>query len=245
MTDEEGGAVKKNFKFYMLLWLIFLIAFNAIVFLVRPIILGYEINYDARFFIAWLFVNAAFVCNLLCAKKAFQAENMKKLFYNLSLIGISSAGLIGMLVLGCILMLIPDCPAWMAAVVCVIIAAFTAIAVVKADWAVGIVEDTEDKVKENTAFIRSLTAEAQTLQSKVKTSEAKAAAKKVYEALRYSDPVSTNASLADEAIITAKFSELTSCITSCDEAKVVECADEFVQLVKDRNNKCRMLKSYD
>ena len=78
--------MKKNFKSYALIWVIFLAAFNAIVFLVRPIIPGYEIHYGARFWIAWLFIIAAFVGNLLCAKKAFQAENLEKLFYKLPLI---------------------------------------------------------------------------------------------------------------------------------------------------------------
>ena len=92
--------MKKNFKSYALIWAIFLVAFNAVVFLVRPIIPGYEIRYDARFWIAWLFVVAAFVGNLLCANKAFQAENLEKLFYKVPLISVSYRGLIGMLVLG-------------------------------------------------------------------------------------------------------------------------------------------------
>lgn len=102
--------MKKNFKSYTLIWAIFLVAFNVIVFLVRPIIPGYEIHYDLRFWIAWLFVMAAFVGNLLCANKAFQAENLEKLFYKVPLISVSYRGLIGMLVLGGALMLIPREP---------------------------------------------------------------------------------------------------------------------------------------
>ena len=99
--------MKKNFKSYALIWAIFLVAFNVIVFLVRPIIPGYEIHYDLRFWIAWLFVMAAFVGNLLCANKAFQAENLEKLFYKVPLISVSYRGLIGMLVLGGALMRVP------------------------------------------------------------------------------------------------------------------------------------------
>ena len=176
--------MKKNFKSYALIWAIFLLAFNVIVFLVRPIIPGYEIHYDLRFWIAWLFVMAAFVGNLLCANKAVQAENLEKLFYKVPLISVSYRGLIGMLVLGGALMLIPNCPAWIAAIVCVAIAAFTAVAVVKADWAGEAVSETRERVAQRTQLIKLLTVDAETLLGKAKTPDAKIAAKKVYEALR-------------------------------------------------------------
>ena len=127
--------MKRNFKSYALIWAIMLAAFNAVVFLVRPVIPGYAVNYDARFWIAWGFILAAFTGNLVCAYFAFKTQSLKKLFYNLPLITVSYAGLIVMLVLGGALMLIPGCPAWIAAVVCLIAAAVTAAAVVRADWA--------------------------------------------------------------------------------------------------------------
>ena len=81
--------MKKNFKSYALIWAIMLAAFNAVVFLVRPVIPGYSVNYDARFWIAWGFILAAFAGNLVCAYFAFKAQNLKKLFYNLPLITVS------------------------------------------------------------------------------------------------------------------------------------------------------------
>lgn len=185
--------MKKNFKSYALIWTIFLVAFNVIVFLVRPIIPGYEIRYDARFWIAWVFVMAAFVGNLVCANAAFKAENLQKLFYNVPLITISYSGLILMLVLGAVLMLIPNCPARIAAIVCVAIAVFTAVAVVKAGWAAETVSETHERVAQRTQFIKLLTVETETLMTAAKTPDAKIATKKVYEALRYSDPMSSEA----------------------------------------------------
>lgn len=96
--------MKRNFKSYALIWAIMLAAFNAVVFLVRPVIPGYAVNYDARFWIAWGFILAAFAGNLICAYFAFKAQSLKKLFYNLPLITVSCAGLIVMLVLGGALM---------------------------------------------------------------------------------------------------------------------------------------------
>ena len=232
--------MKKNFKSYALIWAIFLVAFNVIVFLVRPIIPGYEIHYDLRFWIAWLFVMAAFVGNLLCANKAFQAENLEKLFYNVPLISVSYRGLIGMLVLGGALMLIPNCPAWIAAIVCVAIAAFTAVAVVKADWAGEAVSATHEKVKAQTQFIKLLTVDAETLLGKAKTPDAKIAAKKVYEALRYSDPMSSAALSGTEDEISEKFSVFAAAVKNGENAS--ELADELLALIGDRNRMCKVMK---
>ena len=232
--------MKKNFKSYALIWAIFLVAFNVIVFLVRPIIPGYEIRYDLRFWIAWLFVMVAFVGNLLCASKAFQAENLEKLFYKVPLITVSYRGLIGMLVLGGALMLIPNCPAWIAAIVCVAIAAFTAVAVVKVDWAGEAVSETHEKVKAQTQFIKLLTVDAETLLGKAKTPDAKITTKKVYEALRYSDPMSSEALGEIEAELAEKFRALEAAVTA--DQGVTEAAESLLETLAERNRKCKAMK---
>lgn len=232
--------MKKNIKSYALIWTIFLVAFNAVVFLVRPMIPGYEIRYDARFWIASVFVMAAFVGNLVCANAAFKAENLQKLFYNVPLITISYSGLILMLVLGAVLMLVPNCPAWIAAIVCVAIAAFTAVAVVKADWAGETVSATHEKVKSQTQFIKLLTVDAETLLGKAKTPDAKIAAKKVYEALRYSDPMSSEALSEIEAELTEKFRALEAAVTA--DQGVTEAAESLLETLAERNRKCRATK---
>lgn len=231
--------MKKNFKSYALIWAIFLVAFNVIVFLVRPIIPGYEIHYDLRFWIAWLFVMAAFVGNLLCANKAFQAENLEKLFCKVPLISVSYLVLIGMLVLGGALMLI-NCPAWIAAIVCVAIAAFTAVAVVKADWAGETVRATHEKVKSQTQFIKLLTVDAETLLGKAKTPDAKIATKKVYEALRYSDPMSSEALGEIEAELAEKFRALEAAVTSGTDSEPA--AEDFLTTLEKRNRLCKAMK---
>ena len=65
--------MKKNFKFYFSLCSILLAVFNVVVFILRPVIPGYIIEYDARFWIAWGFILAAFIVNLVCAYFAFRA----------------------------------------------------------------------------------------------------------------------------------------------------------------------------
>lgn len=234
--------MKKNFKFYALIWAIVLAVFNLVVFLVCPVIPGYVINYDARFWIAWAFIIAAFIGNLVCAYFAFKSENLKKMFYNLPLITVSWSALIAMLAVGCALMLIPNCPAWIAAIVCIVIFAFNAIAVIKAVWAADTVGKVDEKVKTRTAFIKNLTVDAESILARAKSDAVKAECKKVYEAFRYSDTMSNDALSVIEAKITVKMDELATAVGTDDAMKVKEIADELVILVGDRNKKCKALK---
>ena len=96
------------------------------------------------------------VGNLVCAYFAFKAENLKKMFLNLPLITVSWSALIAMMVIGTGLMLIPNCPAWIAAIVCIVILAFNAIAVITAVWAANTVDKVDEKVKIQTSYIRNL-----------------------------------------------------------------------------------------
>lgn len=234
--------MKKNFKFYAMIWAIVLAVWCIVVFLVRPIIPGYVINYDARFWIAFIFIIAAFIGNLVCVWFAFKAENLKKMFLNLPLITISWSALIAMLVVGAGLMLIPDCPAWIAAIICIVILAFNAIAVIKAVWAADAVSNVEEKVKTKTSFIKTLTVDTESILARAKSDAVKVECKKVYEAVRYSDPMSDEALSVIEAKITVKVDELSSAVDTDDTEKTKEIADKIVILVSDRNKKCKSLK---
>lgn len=234
--------MKKNFKFYALMWAVLLAVWCAVVFLVRPILPGYVINYDARFWIAFVFIVLAFIGNLVCAHLAFKAENSKKMFLNLPLITVSWSALITMLVVGSVLMLIPNCPAWITAVVCIIILAFNAIAVIKAGWAADAVSKVDERVAAQTSFIKSLIVDTESILSRAKSDAVKAECKKVHEAVRYSDPMSNDALSVIEAKITVKVDEFSSAVGADDAEKAKEIAGEIIVLVADRNKKCKAVK---
>ncbi len=234
--------MKKNFKFYALIWAILLAVWCTVVFLVRPVIPGYVINYDVRFWIAFVFIVLAFIGNLVCSYLAFKAENSKKMFLNLPLITVSWSALITMLIAGSVLMLIPNCPAWIATVVCIIILAFNAIAVIKAGWAADAVSKVDERVAAQTSFIKNLIVDTESILSRAKSEAVKAECKKVYEAVRYSDPMSNDALSVIEAKITVKVDEFSSAVGTDDAEKAKEIADEIVILVADRNKKCKALK---
>ena len=75
-----------------------------------------------------------------------------------------------------------------------------------------------------------------------KSEAVKAECKKVYEAIRYSDPMSNDALASVEGQITVKFAELSEAVKADNTEKITELANEVIILVGDRNKKCKLLK---
>jgi hypothetical protein len=232
--------MKKTFRFYVIAWAILLALFNVFCF-VTPNEAGDLVKFGGAFWAGYVFITIAFAGQLACAYSAFKAENAQKLFYNLPQITISYTGLILTLIFGVICMVIPDLPVWFGVVLCAIILGLRIIALAKAKAAAEIVSDIDDKVKEQTAFIKDLTAQAESLMAQAKTPEIKAECKKVYEALRYSDPASCLEVSCVEGQITLKFNEFSTAVNHAAD-NIGNLADELAGLIGDRNKKCKLSK---
>lgn len=231
--------MKKTFKSYFAIWAILLVLFNIIAF-VSVGWTGIE-KYTPSFWIGYIFITIAFIGQLVCAKTAFNAKNLQKLFYNIPLISLSRTGLIVSFVIGGLCMLISPLPYWVGVIACAIVLAVVAIAVIKASVAADAVSSIDDKIKLQTFFIKSLTVDAEGLVSRAQTEEIKSECKKVYEAVRYSDPMSNNALVGIESQITLKFDEFSNAvITEADN--IEKLANEVIVLIGDRNKKCKLLK---
>ena len=139
-------------------------------------------------------------------------------------------------------MLISPLPYWVGVIVCAIVLAANVISVVKATAAIDEIERIDTKVKTQTFFIKSLTVDAGTLMASSKSEAVKAECRKVYEAIRYSDPMSNDALASVEGQITVKFAELSEAVKADDANKAIEIANEIIILVGDRNKKCKLLK---
>ncbi len=231
--------MKKYIKSYVIFWAILLALFNVIAF-VSPGWIGYE-KYVGAFWAGYVFIMISFVGQLICAIFTLRETNATKLFYKLPILTISYTGLIVAFVVGGLCMLFYPLKSWICILACVITLAAVALPIVKVSAAADAVAEIDKKVKANTFFIRSLTVDAETLMNKASTSEAKTAAKEVYEAVRYSDPMSNPALASDEAQITIKFNEFSNAITN-GVGDATELGEELLVLLKARNSKCKLLK---
>ena len=147
-----------------------------------------------------------------------------------------------MLIAGSVFMAVPVLPAWIGIIVCVLVLAFSAIAIIKATAAAEIVSGIDEKVKTQTFFIKSLAADAQSLMTSAKSDELRAEAKKVYEAIRYSDPMSNVALSELNTQIERQYNTFADAVKADDAELAKETADALLEMSEVRNQTCKALK---
>ena len=231
--------MKKSFKLYLIAWAVLFILFNLLTFVV-PSIPENE-KYTPSFWIGYTFITVTFVGQLICASTVFNSKSADKAFYNISLVRINLSATIISFIVGAVFMVLSFLPYWIGIIVCAIILSLNIVSMIKAEAAIDLVAKTDKKIKADTFFIRSLAVDAQSLAERAETEEIKNICRKVYETVRYSDPMSSDALSSVESQITVKFNELSDAV-SVGGGNISELANELIVLVKDRNMKCKLLK---
>ena len=231
--------MRNFFRSYVAFWLILFILFSAI-----TITVGYvtDVLSTPSFWIGFVFVVAAFFGQLGCAYMGLKDEGAKKMFYNISLLRVSYSGMIVSFLMGGICMLVPAIPSWVGGLACTVVLAFNILAVIKASAAIEEVARIDEEVAEKTMFIKALTVDANTLVSRAQSDEIKAECKKVYEAIRYSDPMSDKMLVRVERELTEAFDAFAVAVKRNDAVDASAAAKELLLLVEERNNKCKILK---
>ena len=237
--------MKKAFRLYLIAWAIMFVLFNVVVIaLPKEVTIG-NIVYTKLGGLSWITLilfELCFVGHLVCTWFACKQNKLTGTFYRLPLIRLSYACVIVTLVLGCLTMAIPNLPSWVPLIVALLVMAIYVFSILKAAAAAEIVEGIDEKVKVQTAFIKTLTVDAQTLLSRAKSEPVKAACKKVYEAVRYSDPMTSDALADVESRIRTEFDAFTDAVISDNADAATASADELLTLIKERNSRCKMEK---
>ena len=232
--------MKKRITVYGIIWAICLGIFNVISFVTPNEINGVS-KFNGSFWVGYIFITVAFIGQLVSAIIALNEKNVNKLFYKLSLISVSYGGLIATLIVGGIFMAVKPLPYWLGIIICAVILGFTAIAVIKADVASELVGGIDEKIKEKTLFIKALTIDADAL-VKCASNDLKKEALTVYDAIRYSDPMSSDALISIENQIKNDFIEFSEAIHTEDVDLATETAKGLLELINSRNQQCKLLK---
>lgn len=226
--------MKNGKKYFVIVWAIIFAIFNLATFLIPHF-------YNLTFWICYAFTVLAFLGELACGITVFGKEKADGVFLGVPVLHISYIGTVAMLIVSVVFTAI-KMPAFISAIVCFLILAFTALAVIKATVAAEMVQNLGQKVKEKTLFVKMLTVDADSVMSRAKSDAVKAEAKRVYEAIRYSDPMSSEALSGVESQITLKFDSFAQSVDEDDYELAKANADELLILINDRNKKCKMLK---
>lgn len=233
--------MKSKFKYYAVAWAVLVVLFNVIVFITPNEFKGMS-KFGGSFWAGYFFIMLAFIGQLFVAWLAIRDDGITKLFYNIPLVTISYTALIVMIVIGTLSMSIPNLPYWLGVIGCLLVLAFAVIALMGAQVASSIVTDVDEKIKNKTFFIKSLTVDVESLMVKETSADIKDEIKKAYEAVRYSDPMSNDALSGIESQITLRMNELTDSVEKGDINLVSKNVKEMIVLVNDRNRKCKLLK---
>lgn len=227
--------MKKNFKYYIVIWLISVAVFNIISFTVPIIKVG-------SFGVGYAMITVMFIIQFVCSLMFFKQNDKERTFLNIPIITISYAALIVSVIIGSIFMTITKVSFWLAIIIVSLVTAFYLIAIIGVKMATDSIESTNEKVNSQTLFVKSLNIDAQILAQKACNNDIKSITDRVCEAVRYSDPVS-NESLADcESKITLKFKEFEKSVVEQNTELAERISNELISLINERNQKCKLMK---
>lgn len=131
---------------------------------------------------------------------------------------------------------------WIPPVVCLVIFAIFAVLLISTYSGLKVVESVDEQSKKETAFIYSLTAEAELLAKQVSDEDLQKELTALYEAIRYSDPVSTPEVADVDSRIRGEMDVLKATVTLNDAGKIHESVQKLSLLIAERNQKCRLSK---
>ncbi len=240
--------MSKNFKLYLTGWLVSLGLFNAIVF-VTPNEIGGISKFDTLFWIAYATITLIFIGQLACAYYVFASESLQHVFYSLPLLGGSLSAirlnvltLALLLIFGTVCLTVIPIPEWVGIILCCVALASNILSVIKTSAGVNAIEQTDKRIKQSTLFIKMLTSDAESLKARAKGGEYAARVEKIYDAIRYSDPMSNEALAYIEGKISESFAALSDSVASCDSEGVERAAKSLLDDLAERNAKCKALK---
>lgn len=237
--------MKKAFKFYLVIWAILFVTFHIVLIaLPKEMTIGGVTftKLGGSSWIALVLMEICFLGNLFFTTVALRQNKLSGTFYRLPIIGLAFGSVIVTTVIGCIAMAIPNIPSWIPPIAMLLVMAFYAAAVMTAAAAAKIAEGVDEKITVKTSFVRDLAIDADTLITRAKSEPVKTACKKVYEAVRYSDPLSGDTLHDVEARIRTEFDGLTDAVLSDDADAANAAADELLSLIRERNQKCKAEK---
>lgn len=234
--------MKKNFKYFAIVWIVGVIIFNAITFLTPNEVFGITRFDKSVFWIAYALVTLSFIAELITAYVFIKDDNKEKIFLKIPLLKTGYTAVIVSVIVGLIFMVFSMIPWWIGTIVCLLVAGYFLIACLNAYTAANVVVDIDKNVKSKTSFIKQAIVDAENIMARTETQEMKAECKKVYDALRYSDPMSAAALNDIERQIERELNELKQVVIVKDNAKITGTVNELLMSIKERNNLCKALK---
>lgn len=197
---------------------------------------------SGKFWPAYLFTILAVVTSTCAVGFCISKKNLtlREAFLNLPLIYVSCFYALGQLILSILVMSIPAFGTLPANLSQAALLALYALLALSAILGANIAGEIDQEQASQTLFVRVLSSEIEAIAKQVKDVDAKNKLQKLYEAARYSDPVSHETLTPLESVISARVGELSSLVASGGD--ICPLCEEIAMMLGDRNSKCKFLK---
>lgn len=225
--------MKSEIKKILIVFAVTLVVFCAVTFAVPNEMLGVTRFDDIMLWVSFAVTAALLVADIIIAAKLTN-DYAEKTLLGLTKLTTAIVVLIASGVVGAVVLALPVIPALVSVGVSFVLTVYLLLAV----------KHTKPEEKSDAPdikFITLLTADAETLVDRAVTDEGRALAKKVYEEIRYSDPVGSPMLKDDEALIQAKYDQFKLALSD-EKSDLDKIAKDLQLLIKERNSKCKVLK---
>lgn len=219
----------KKYSAYLALGILFVV-FSVIIFIIPT-------EKTTTFWIAYVFSVAAFGLQVPIWKKTLRQPDLKSKFLGCPILYIGGIFLVIQMIASIVLMFVPGIPHWVTVIVEIMLLGAAGLGLISGGTVREVIEKTEQHVKEKVSFIRLLTVDIEMLAERETDPAVKAALSDLADAVRFSDPMSSDALSGLETEISEKVAALEHELADKEHAVA-----EIRQLLVRRNKMCKALK---
>ena len=218
---------------------IFLVVFNLIAFLV-PFPRG------GNFWVGYIFGMIAILAQAPIWMLAFRdAKSTRSKFYGMPIARVGVIYLVAQLIFSFIAMglaWVPVVPAWPFIIVSLLILAAAALGTIATDMTRDEIERQDVQIKRDVSKMRELQSLGNSLVRQCEDSAAKTELQKLSDALRFSDPVSSDATAESEAELKSLLDELQTALVEGDFSGIGGLCKQAQNVLAERNRICKLNK---
>lgn len=195
---------------------------------------------NGTFWVSYLFADLAILAQAYILHIAFDnGEAIKSKIYGFPIARLGVIYAIVQLAVSLVCMILAKwAPAWVALIVDVLLLAAVVVGLSAADAARDEVERQDVQIKQSVSVIRMLQAKTSALAKQTGNAEIE----RLAEALRYSDPVSSNALAEVDHTLTEQITELDTAVKAGAFEQIGKLCTEAEQLLVQRNVLCKLSK---
>ena len=230
--------MKNGMRRYIAAWAVAVAVFNIVALLISNTVFKYKTE---NFWVVYIAIMLGFIVQAGCSVYYMRQEKKEERFLALPVAIIGYITLLMFLLLGLEAITLQFLPSWFTRMIAVLVMAYYILAVIKTVAAAEIISETQARVERQTSCIYTLTAQAKALEQAA-LPELRQLSHKVYESFRYSDPVSTEATIELEENIQMEYNKFSVMVKNANQEEAAVIAEKISQMVSERNEICKRSK---